>query len=113
MGKAMGCPRRLVRRKFRAAISAVICLALLFFLAGAADALDPNKRISQYVHTSWRVQDGSNGGYAITQTTDGLLWFVTGDMRNFDGVNFTSWDGPPNGGSITKGAPFGQIVNAF
>lgn len=29
------------------------------------------------------------------------------------GVRFASWDGPPNGGSITKGAPFGQIVNAF
>ena len=34
-------------------------------------------------------------------------------MMRFDGVRFTSWDGPPNGGSYTKGAPFGQIANAF
>ncbi|MBV9087298.1 MAG: hypothetical protein JOY79_07430, partial [Acidobacteriaceae bacterium] len=34
-------------------------------------------------------------------------------MRTFDGVRFVSWDGPPNGGSITKGAPFGQIVQIF
>ena len=45
--------------------------------------------------------------------SDGFLWFIAGDMNTFDGVRFTSWDGPPNGGSITKGAPFGQIVNAF
>lgn len=78
-------------------------------------ALDPNKRLTQYVHTSWRMRDGSapHGGYKIAQTSDGFLWFVSGDMMTFDGVRFTPWDGPPNGGSITKGAPFGQIVNAF
>jgi signal transduction histidine kinase/ligand-binding sensor domain-containing protein len=90
-------------------------LLCIWLLPAPLNALDPNKRISQYIHTSWRVRDGSvlHAGYAITQTTDGLLWFVSGDMMNFDGVSFTSWDGPPNGGSITKGAPFGQIVNAF
>jgi len=88
---------------------------LVLFLAGTAHALDPNKHITQYIHTSWRVRDGSapTGGYAIAQTSDGFLWFVSGDMFTFDGVRFTSWDGPPNGGSITKGAPFGQIVQAF
>jgi len=92
-----------------------LCLNCVWLWPAPAHALDPNKRISQYVHTSWRVRDGAvlHAGYAITQTTDGLLWFISGDMMNFDGVNFTSWDGPPNGGSITKGAPFGQIVNAF
>ena len=52
-------------------------------------------------------------GYSIAQSSDGFLWFVSGDMATFDGVRFTSWYGPPNGGSITKGASFGQIVNAF
>ena len=80
-----------------------------------ATALDPNKRITQYIHTTWHKGDGSdvNGAYSIAQTSDGFLWLVGGDMVTFDGVRFTSWDGPPNGGSITKGAPFGQIVNAF
>ena len=82
---------------------------------GPATALDPNKRITQYLHTTWHKGDGSDvhGAYSIAQTSDGFLWLVSGDMATFDGVRFTSWDGPPNGGSITKGAPFGQIVNAF
>ena len=90
----------------------LMCLCLL---AGQAYALDPNKRITQYIHSGWRLRDGSapTGAYNIAQTSDGFLWFISGDMNTFDGVRFTSWDGPPNGGSITKGASFGQIVNAF
>lgn len=66
------------------------------------------------MHTFWLKRDGSGqGAYGITQTSNGFLWFISGDMSRFDGVRFTSWDGPPNGGSITKGAPFGQVVNAF
>ena len=90
-------------------------LTYLCLLASQAYALDPNKRITQYIHSAWRLRDGSGttAGYSIAQTSDGFLWFITGDMTTFDGVRFTSWNGPPNGGSITKGAPFGQIVNAF
>jgi len=91
------------------------CLICILLLAGAVHALDPNKRITQYMHSSWRMHDssGATSAYSIAQTSDGFLWFIAGDMATFDGVRFTSWDGPPNGGSITKGAPFGQIVNAF
>ncbi len=90
-------------------------LTCLCLLASQAYALDPNKRITQHIHSTWRVRDGSapTGAYSIAQTSDGFLWFISGDMNTFDGVRFTSWDGPPNGGSITKGASFGQIVNAF
>ena len=102
------------RRNAIVALS-VICLNWVLLLPLPVYALDPNKRLSQYVHTSWRMRDGStpHGGYKIAQTSDGFLWFVSGDMMTFDGVRFTPWDGPPNGGSITKGAPFGQIVNVF
>lgn len=91
------------------------CILSLWVSPSWAHALDPKKRISQYIHTSWRVRDGSapHAGYAITQTTDGFLWFVSGDMMTFDGVRFVNWDGPPNGASITKDGPFGQIVTAF
>jgi len=84
-------------------------------LAGTVQALDPNKRVTQYIHTFWRTRDGSvpNGAYGIAQTSDGFLWFTSGDMMTFDGLRFTSWDGPPNGGSIKKGASFGQIVQVF
>jgi signal transduction histidine kinase/ligand-binding sensor domain-containing protein len=91
------------------------CLACIL-LTGAAHALDPNERITQYMHTSWRMeQDGVKpSGYGITQTSDGFLWFVSGDLMTFDGVRFAMWDGPPNYGSISKhDAGFGQIVNAF
>lgn len=95
--------------------SRVAYLTCLWLLASQAYALDPNKRLTQYIHSSWRVEGDStsSGAYAIAQTYDGFLWFVAGDMRTFDGVRFTSWDGPPNGGSITKGGSFGQIVNAL
>jgi len=108
-------PLRLIGPRGTLAATLGCYIASLGFLASPAYALDPNKRITQYVHSAWRVRDGSapTGGYSIAQTSDGFLWFVAGDMNTFDGVRFTSWDGPPNGGSITKGAPFGQIVNAF
>jgi Predicted periplasmic ligand-binding sensor domain len=92
------------------------CLTCVFLLAAPVHALDPNKRIIQYLHTSWRVRDGADlaNGYAIAQTTNGFLWFVSGDMATFDGVRFARWDGPPNYGSIsTKDNLLGQIVNAF
>src|SRR5271165_7042276 len=100
-------------RKVTAATSACY-LGCVLLVAGQGHALDPNKRITQYIHTSWGTRDGfGQSAYSIAQTSDGFLWFIAGDVATFDGVHFTSWDGPPNGGSITKGAPFGQIVNAF
>src|SRR5271165_3607215 len=100
-------------RKVTAATSACY-LGCVLLVAGQGHALDPNKRITQYIHTSWGTRDGfGQSAYSIAQTSDCFLWFIAGDMATFDGVRFTSWDGPPNGGSITKGAPFGQIVNAF
>ena len=58
------------------------CLTCVLLLAGPVHALDPNKRLTQYMHTSWRMQDGSapTGMYAIAQTSDGFLWFTSGDM---------------------------------
>jgi ligand-binding sensor domain-containing protein len=56
--------------------------------------LDPSRRISQYVHTAWRIQDGVIPGLpeAITQTTDGYLWIGTyAGLVRFDGVRFVPW----------------------
>jgi len=84
MGK-MICHRSLLLRlnPRRNAIVALLglCFNCVWLWPVPLHSLDPNKRISQYVHTSWRVRDGSvlHAGYAITQTTDGLLWFVSGD----------------------------------
>ena len=71
------------------------CLAFLSLLAEPVHALDPNKRISQYIHTSWRTQDGSAPAtdmFSIAQTSDGFLWFLASrGLYRFDGVRFVTW----------------------
>src|SRR5271166_6607949 len=89
--------------------SCLICVLLL--LAAPAHALDPNKRLTQYMHTSWRTQDDSApaGMYAIAQTSDGFLWFLSsrGDIYRFDGVQFRLWHPPAD----TE--PIGRIRNVL
>jgi PAS domain S-box-containing protein len=65
-----------------------------------AHAIDPERHISQYGHTAWRVFDGTiPRPVAITQTTDGYIWLATTDgLMRFDGVRFSLWrsiDGEP------------------
>jgi ligand-binding sensor domain-containing protein len=65
----------------------------------SAKAVDPDRRISQYAHTAWRVRDGVFPGSpaAITQTTDGYVWIGTlAGLLRFDGVRFVSFV-PPTG----------------
>ena len=75
------------------------CLVWVLFMAPAAEALDPQKRLSQYIHTSWRIQDGSlsAGMFSIAQTSDGFLWLLSlpGDLYRFDGIRFVRWPVPP------------------
>ena len=75
-----------------------LCLLLSFFAFDSAHAVDPNNHISQYAHTAWRVQDGVfNIPTAITQTTDGYIWFGTqSGLTRFDGIRFVPW-APPEG----------------
>ena len=80
------------------------CVACVLFLAGPLHALDPNKRISQYVHTSWRIQDGSApaGMFSVAQTSDGFLWLtsVSQGMYRFDGIRSVPWTLPVDGRTI-------------
>jgi signal transduction histidine kinase/ligand-binding sensor domain-containing protein len=64
---------------------------LLLLLTGTASALDPHRLISQYAHTTWRVQDGfPNSPQMITQTSDGYIWIAGGGgLLRFDGVTMT------------------------
>jgi signal transduction histidine kinase/ligand-binding sensor domain-containing protein len=77
------------------------CLACVLLLARPAHALDPNKRLTQYLHSSWRTQDGSAPAsmFTITQTSDGFLWFASPPrgIYRFDGVRFLPWLLPPKG----------------
>jgi signal transduction histidine kinase/ligand-binding sensor domain-containing protein len=98
----MACRRpRLLRFKWlRTTIAATLaaCLACVLLLAGTVHALDRNKRITQYIHTFWRTQDGSMpaGMFSITQTSDGFLWLLSlpGDVYRFDGIRFLPWRFP-------------------
>jgi signal transduction histidine kinase/ligand-binding sensor domain-containing protein len=63
-------------------------------LAIPAKALDPQKLISQFTHTSWTAKDGVPGPVrAIAQTTDGYLWLGTETgLYRFDGLHFIAWE---------------------
>jgi len=81
-------------------------LAGMLLLAASAHALDPNKRLTQYMHTSWRIQDGSlpYGMESVAQTSDGFLWFSadSGDVYSFDGVRFLPSRQPVQGGPVPR-----------
>lgn len=58
-------------------------------------ALDPDKAITQFLHTSWQTAEGlpQNSISSIVQTRDGYLWLGTYEgLVRFDGVTFTVFD---------------------
>jgi len=74
-----------------------LLLGLLLLIAPwqLANALDPTKAITQYVHTVWRTADGlpQNSVNRILETRDGYLWVGTqAGLARFDGVRFTVFD---------------------
>ena len=76
---------------------AILGLLLLALVSPGATALDTARKISQYGHNMWRIQDGylpAPPG-AIAQTADGYLWIGTpaGLVRS-DGVRFIPWSSP-------------------
>jgi signal transduction histidine kinase/ligand-binding sensor domain-containing protein len=97
----MRCARDRRRVKTLSLLLLLGFLSITTWIGSPAFALDPNRHISQYAHTAWRVQDGVfNIPTAITQTTDGYLWFGTQfGLTRFDGVRFVPWH-PPDGGQL-------------
>jgi hypothetical protein len=93
------------------AIIIILCVFLFYLSFGTVSvhALAPNKRVTQYIHTAWRTQDGSlpAGMFSITQTSDGFLWFLSlpGDVYRFDGVGFLPWRLPAG----VSNRPVGKI----
>jgi diguanylate cyclase (GGDEF)-like protein len=73
-------------------------LSLLFaYFPGprSAFALDPSKRLSQYLLSSWNVQDGfdQKAVMGVAQTQDGFLWLATENgLVRFDGRTFVTFD---------------------
>ena len=72
----------------------LLVFVLVWLQPASAWAVDPARRITQYAHTAWRLQDGVfNGAPAtIVQTPDGYMWIGTADgVVQFDGVRFVQW----------------------
>ena len=68
------------------------CFALVLAGASTARALDPNKKLTQYVHRTWQTPEGlsQTSVYSVTQTREGYLWIGTqSGVLRFDGVEFT------------------------
>ena len=87
-------------------MSRIVLLLLIVLNSLVALALDPALRLSQYAHTSWRLQDGAFNGIptAIVQTADGYLWIGTSSgLLRFDGVLFVPWTPPPEGPALSNG----------
>ncbi|MGH8051422.1 MAG: two-component regulator propeller domain-containing protein [Arenimonas sp.] len=66
-------------------------LAFCFLFCAPANALDPQKGLSQYVHSKWSTDDGlpQNTVMQILQTRDGYLWLGTqAGLARFDGKDF-------------------------
>ena len=73
----------------------LILLPFFSMFSVSAWAVDPDKRISQYAHASWRLQDGFFNGspFRIAQTKDGYVWLGTSSgLLRFDGVRFVPWN---------------------
>jgi signal transduction histidine kinase/ligand-binding sensor domain-containing protein len=91
----MPCADSVVRAEKPKVLRSVSVFLLLSFCAlSSAWGVDPNRHISQYAHTAWRLQDGvfSGSPLAIAQTTDGYLWVGTqSGLFRFDGVRFVPW----------------------
>lgn len=72
----------------------ILMFVWLAFASVHALALDPRYLLSQYGHTTWRLQDGSLPAVPdpIAQGADGYLWIGTqSGLFRFDGVRFTPW----------------------
>jgi len=73
----------------------IIFLLVFFALSPMGLALDPQKKITQYMHDSWGIEQGlpQNTVHAIIQTRDGYLWLGTQEgLARFDGLHFKVYD---------------------
>jgi signal transduction histidine kinase/ligand-binding sensor domain-containing protein len=99
-------------RARRVFVLGTVLASLLLVAVPRALALDPDRRISQYGHTVWRIQDGAiSPPTNIAQTTDGFLWITSAQgLMRFDGVRFVPWQ-PPQGQNL-PGTHFSAVFGS-
>src|ERR1051326_7766357 len=89
-----------VLRRLRSA--AGFLLLFVFGMPRTVFGLDPNRKLTQYVHRIWQAQQGlpQGGILEIIQTREGYLWLATQTgLVRFDGVRFQQVE------DIIPGAP--------
>ena len=86
-------------------------LLVMLALVTSASALDRQKAITQFVHTSWTEKDGAPSSiWALAQTTDGYLWIgTTAGLFRFDGLRFVRFE-PQAGESLPGVAIVGLLA---
>lgn len=73
----------------------MILAVLLLLHTPVAQALEPDRPLTSYVHDVWLPEDGlpQVSIQAALQSRDGYLWFGTQEgLARFDGARFTVWD---------------------
>ncbi|MGC2659404.1 MAG: two-component regulator propeller domain-containing protein [Bryobacteraceae bacterium] len=75
-------------------IGRVVGWLLVGFCLKLGFALDRQKAITQFVHTSWTEQQGAPSNViALAQTSDGFLWLGTRTgLFHFDGIRFARFE---------------------
>jgi len=71
----------------------IILLAVLF--SATLSALEPSKKLHQYVHESWEIEDGliQESIRSVVQSKDGHIWLATHlGLVRFDGVAFETFN---------------------
>lgn len=79
-------------------------------LGDVAQALDPHRALSQYVHDRWGPEQGLPRGtvHAITQSADGYLWVGTeAGLVRFDGWRFQAF--AEHSGDAAPGTVLGLV----
>jgi ligand-binding sensor domain-containing protein len=102
--KSRPCGCRLATYMTRNGLIATCFVCLLIAATGRAHGLDPSKRLTQYRHNVWRIQDGffPGGPILVSQTADSYLWVGTrSEAFRFDGVRFVPWSPPASASKAT------------
>jgi hypothetical protein len=96
-------------------------LTCILLLAGSVHGLDPQKYVTQYLHTSWRIQDGSvpRGMGSITQEIGTLSIPAAVDHWDRERDGWLCGDRAPRadydrqypvGGCVSRGVGIGTVV---
>ena len=82
--------RRKADRGWRVVVTATRLLFVCLLAAAPLMALDPQTRITDFVHTKWSAGETPFSWVnELAQTKDGALWLATGEgLFRFDGVRF-------------------------